>query len=420
MTEFSFDNYLRSRTEPTSMTTRLPHLHSSLTEPLDLTPKVSRPAKIEPYDRCWCGSEKKFKFCHHRREHKKPFNIHQVYDLHDKELQRRYCSHADATGQPCDGKIVKAHTIQKSGGLEAIARDGHVYFLSTPRRLNPERKPGELVPRLVGIGQASVFPGFCAKHDRELFLPIEGKHCTIGPAEALLFSYRTSCLEAHYKQALLAVSDCFFRFDEGAPVKNQEKSQNLAHNVRRFVRRAEADTHSQKKAYQARLEAQDFVGFAYSWTRFDGLLPVACSGAFLPDNDLMGTPLQRIPYGKKVFEAVTLNITSFAGQSIIVFGWIGANEGPAARFVQSFDALDDRIKAAAATRLALEYLENSYISPNWWEALSEPDKRSLISHDGTNGVGQRPSAITHALGRPIASVTAFVIAMGGQAARAIY
>jgi len=400
------------------MTSLPPQLHSSLTEPLDLAPSVSRPEKIGRNDRCWCGSEKKFKHCHYGREQMKPFNMQEVYNLHDKEMQRRYCSHANATGQPCGGKIVKAHTIQKNGGLVAIARDGHVYFQSSTRP-NLERKAGELVPRLVGIGTASAFPGFCAKHDRELFKPIEGKDCTIGPAEALLFSYRSICLESYYKQALLAVSDCFFRFDEGAPVKNQVKVQNLAHNIRRGALWAVVTTLSQKRDFQERLETQDFVGFSYSWTRFDDLLPIVCSGAFLPDNDLTGKLLQRIPYGKQTFESVTLNITSFARQSIIVFGWIGESDGPAARFVRSFDGLDDQIKAAVAIRLALEYLANSYISPDWWETLTEPFKLSLISENSAQGRGQRPQSISLALGQPIASVTASVIAKGGQAVATI-
>lgn len=52
-----------------------------------------------------------------------PFNHHQAVALYMKELQRRYCSHANASGQPCGGQIVKARTLQKSGGLEAIARE---------------------------------------------------------------------------------------------------------------------------------------------------------------------------------------------------------------------------------------------------------------------------------------------------------
>ncbi len=67
----------------------------------------------------------------------------------------------------------------------------------------------------------------------------------------------------------------------------------------------------------------------------------------------------------------------------------------------------------------VEYLENSYISPDWWEAIPEPYRRGLISHDAARGVYQRPPAISRALGRPIAYVTASVIAKGAQAAAAI-
>ncbi|WP_272799457.1 hypothetical protein [Sphingobium sp. AntQ-1] len=347
-----------------------------------------------------------------------PFNIHQAAAHYIKELQRRYCSHANAAGQPCGGQIVRAHTVQKSGGLEAIARDSRVYSLTTTM---PEmvKNRGRLVPRLVGIGQASVFPGFCAEHDRDLFLPIEGKDCAIGEAEALLFSYRAVCFEAYSKRAQLAASDILFRLDEGSPVEDHELAQNMARNVQHSARRSAAATHARKEAYEARLAAQDFTGYSYSWTRFDGLLPVACCGTFLPDNDLTGTLLQRIAHGTQAFEHVTLNITSFAGQSVIVFGWTGDEDGPAARFVQSFDALDDQLKAAAATRLALEYLENSYISPVWWEALAESDRRGLISHDAARSVYQRRPAITRALGQPIATVTASVVARGGRAAGTI-
>ena len=343
------------------------------------------------------------------------FNHHQAAALYMKELQRRYCSHANALGQPCGGQIVKAHTVQKSGGLEAIARDSHVYSLITTMP-DLEKNGGKLVPRLVGIGQASVFPGFCAEHDRDLFLPIEGKNCTIGPAEALLFTYRAAYFEAYFKRAQLAASDVFFRLDEGSPIEEHEMVQNMARNFQHSARSSEARTRARKEAYDARLAAQDFTGFAYSWTRFDKLLPIACCGAFLPDNDLDGTPLQRLAHGSDPFEQVTLNVTSFAGQSVIIFGWTGADTGPAARFVQSFDALDDDLKAAAATRLALEYLENSYITPDWWEALSGADKRGLIRHDAVRNVYQRPPAVSLGLRLPIASLSATVIAKSSRAA----
>jgi len=395
------------------MTGSTPHV--SLTQTINRLPAVSRPKKMGRNDLCWCGSDKKFKLCHDGREHRPPFNHHQAAALYMKELQRSYCSYANASGALCGGKIVKAHTVQKSGGLDAIARDSHVYSLITTMS-ELEKNGGRLVPRLVGIGQASIFPGFCADHDRDLFLPIEGKDCTIRPEEALLFTYRAASFEAYFKRGQLAASDVFFRLDEGLPVEEHEAVQNGARNFQHNAKISEAGTRARKDAYDARVAAQDFAGFAYSWTRFDSLLPVACCGAFLPDNDLEGTLLQRIGHGRGPFEQVTLNVTSFANQSVVVFGWTGADTGPAARFVRSFDVLDDELKASAATRLALDYLENSYISPDWWETLSDADKRGLIRHHAARNAYQRPPAASLALRQPIATVRANVIAKGGLAA----
>lgn len=64
----------RTTTKATAMTGRTPLLHSSLTQPLNRLPTVFRPKTIGRNDRCWCGSEKKFKLCHDGRERMKPFN----------------------------------------------------------------------------------------------------------------------------------------------------------------------------------------------------------------------------------------------------------------------------------------------------------------------------------------------------------
>ena len=42
------------------------------------------------------------------------------------ELRDGYCSHPDPVSDPCSSTITKAHTIQKKGGLAAIAEAGHV------------------------------------------------------------------------------------------------------------------------------------------------------------------------------------------------------------------------------------------------------------------------------------------------------
>ena len=88
------------------MTGSTPLLHSSLTQPLNRPPTVYRPKTIGRNDRCWCGSKKKLEVCHYGREHMAPFNIRQAAAHYIKELQHRYCSHANVAGQVCGGPMI--------------------------------------------------------------------------------------------------------------------------------------------------------------------------------------------------------------------------------------------------------------------------------------------------------------------------
>lgn len=376
-----------------------PPPHPSLHQPLRTPARVTRPAVIDRKAPCWCGSGKKFKNCHLDRERRPPFNLFEFSDAVRKELGRRYCSYADEAGAACGGKIIDAHTVQKEGGLRAIARSGKVYTLLATLD-GMIKTNGRLEPRIIGIGDASVFPGFCANHDNDLFRPIEGKTCVIGFREALLFAYRAACFEAFMKRAQCATAELFTRLDEGRPVEEQEGIQNAARASTHNVAAALEGTHSRKAGYDRRVKTDDTEGFHYSWVRFDTLLPVVSCGTFLPDFDLAGAPLQRIGHGEAAYEQVALNVTAYESRSVIVLGWTGAPGGPASRFAASFQALDDRAKAACAARLPLEYLENSYLSPEWWESLSEAEQRTLVRHSPET-FGQRRGRDMMMLSRPL-------------------
>jgi hypothetical protein len=75
---------------------------------------------------CWCRSGLKYKKCHLDRERQAPVNILDVENRLITELRRGYCSHPDPASDPCSPTITKAHTIQKKGGISAIAEAGHV------------------------------------------------------------------------------------------------------------------------------------------------------------------------------------------------------------------------------------------------------------------------------------------------------
>jgi hypothetical protein len=374
---------------------------------------LRKPAEIGRNDPCWCRSGKKYKICHLNRASLPELNPHQVADAVRKEFRRSCCSYADDVGNPCAGSIINSHTVQKEGGLRAIARSGKVYSL-IPVYGRLAANDGKLEPNLVGISDASVFAGFCAKHDNDLFRPIEGSDCTIGPREALLFAYRAACYEAFMKRAQLSIAPLYARLDEGKPVDEQEYVQTIAHAFATNSVKGEQATRSRKAAYDQRIRTNDVSDFHYSWVRFDGLLPIACCGAFLPDNDLAGNRLQRIGHGYDDYDQVTISITSYNGRSVLVLGWTSATDGPAAKFAKSFMALHDADKASCAVRLPLEYLENSFLEPDWWESLDAIEKEDIVRRSLGN-YGNRPAAVTRALSRPAPRLTAIsVVERGGS------
>ncbi|MCK4604744.1 MAG: SEC-C domain-containing protein [Deltaproteobacteria bacterium] len=76
---------------------------------------------------CWCGSGKKYKKCHLNREHGPRPTFEEGKKLIKKAFDKNYCLHPNAKKGECKGDIVKAHTIQRTGGLTRIAKDNHVY-----------------------------------------------------------------------------------------------------------------------------------------------------------------------------------------------------------------------------------------------------------------------------------------------------
>ena len=122
------------------------------------------------------------------------------------ELGDGYCSYPDTADDPCSLIIAKAHSIQKKGGLAAIAEAGHVLTVK-PEMKNMVENQGNISPRKIGVNKASVFPGFCGKHDYSIFKGIEGDSLQLTKDSAFLFSYRAIAYERFAQEAeLLAMS----------------------------------------------------------------------------------------------------------------------------------------------------------------------------------------------------------------------
>jgi len=317
---------------------------------------------------CWCRSGLKYKKCHLDREQQTPINIFEVETRLIAQLREGYCSYPNPAGDPCGPTIAKAHTIQKKGGIAAIAEAGHVLTVK-PTMKDMIESEGNPSPRKIGVNNASVFPGFCGKHDTTLFKPIEGKTLPLNRDAAFLFSYRAIAYERFAKEAQFKAIAAQRQMDRGHSFFHQSMIQRHLNVFAAGVEIGRRDMDRWKMQFDERLLSGARDDFHFLAVRFDSALPIVASGAFHPEFDVQGNPLQKLGRNGADLDHITLNVTAFEGQTVMVLGWIGNHKGPAKAFADSFARVADDRKADVLVRLLFIQTDNLFLRPSWWEGL---------------------------------------------------
>lgn len=363
-------------------------IHPSITAP-KITKDYMPLVPIEKMGRnelCWCRSGKKHKKCHLIREGQEKSNVFEHEQKMWAELREGYCSHpAPSPDNPCSATIAKAHTIQKNGGLAAISEDGHVLTVK-PVMKEMIKTEGNPQPRRVGVGNASVFPGFCSNHDSALFKAVEGKSLALTRETAFLFSYRAIAYERFSKEAQHRFTLYLREADSGMPFWKQAALQKLLYDMITGLELGVRDVKLWKKQFDDRLLTGTLDDFHFVAIRFDRILPIVACGAFHPEFDLKGTRLQQLGQDKFELDHVTLTVTTFAESTVVVFGWIGPQSGPSRSLAESFLAVDDSRKADALVRLLFIHTDNLFLRPSWWATLPASSQKILnnMTRSGTH------------------------------------
>lgn len=331
--------------------------------------------KIGRNDTCWCGSGKKYKKCHLGRESEPEPTKQEVITKFRKPLSKEYCLHPSASTASCKGDIVKAHTIQRNGGLSKIAENGHVLNLTVDFK-TPPANPTLLVPKPTGVRLASTFTGFCNLHDTKTFEPIEKFPFQATEEHTFLLGYRALCRELFGKRAQHELLPFKKSLDRGRPITEQV---SLQHYLKRYGAGVEAglrDAEYHKAIYDKVLLSGDYSDAQYYVVFFSNTPDIMCSAAKFPTHDFNGNLLQDLGQLSKTLDQITFSIIATDTGGAAVFNWVGHSD-PCERLVRSLDSLSDDDIPHAIVRFAFEYFENVYFSPTWWEGLEGEAKKKL-------------------------------------------
>lgn len=103
----------------------------------------------------------------------------------------------------CNAKdVIKSHALQNNGVISRLAVDNHVlmpYVQSSATYLEKNKLFRKKLKR-VGKNEATIFYGFCKKHDDQIFAPIEKEQWAINEDNEFLFAYRTLCSHLRNKE----------------------------------------------------------------------------------------------------------------------------------------------------------------------------------------------------------------------------
>jgi len=292
--------------------------------------------------------------------------------------QKLECQFVDTYGVRCTRNAINSHSLQRNGALKCIAENGHVYGLDT---YTTKLKTGAKYKKL-GLKKASISPGFCPKHDQELFRQVESGTEKLNKPDMLLLGYRSICHELFKKERVESIYSHpdFIKATLDIGGDAIDYVSTYLHGT--IVGKADLVRH--KRAYERMLHSGrhgNALGFSLY---YETPLPFAYSGGFAPEFTSDGRKVLPNPADKR-WGAVATFCGNIKGHNL--FGCIGIDDVQSHNFDDFFassDKIPDSFGASYALHIGLEYIENCYFKIPWLNDLP-PNISSLIINRSISG-----------------------------------
>lgn len=306
-------------------------------------------------------------------------DIRQVIEKHEKAKRSGRCLFVDHAGNRCTGKSINSHTLQKSDAIKFIVEAGHVLNLGVDRGYG--KTPPALGFKRMGQSKASVFPGFCAKHDSDTFREIESGLPISTKRQAALLGYRVTCLEYFKKETNIALFS-------NPEVRKVAKVNGTLSEIDAFLTGTKlgfSDLRRSKAEYENSLHNNSFGKFFAVVIEFSSALPFCFASPFAPEFTFDGQLL--LPPQDATWSAVSVFAGRLGGCDILMVCGFESIDHDIVAFINSIAKIPSENYGGVALNLALEYSENTFFRESWINGLDEPTKSDMIAQfmSGTPG-----------------------------------
>ena len=326
-------------------------------------------------DKCWCGSNLKFKRCHKDREREQPISKGEVIQYEQNISKREACYAPQELKLECTN-IIKAHTVSKSSGLSDIA-DNTNHVLGLKQNLvSFQKSKGKLRFERIGINKASTFRGFCAKHDKQLFSCFEDISFIGTQGQCTALTYRSVAKEIYAKENALEIAGFIKKMNKGKSLIFQINIQEHNFFYQLGLEAAINELYIIKNDVDSELLSRGNSSYNFLVIESSSPIPVVVSSVINPTKDFNGKSIQDLSDLSVKPEYLVFNAFSSAGKGFVVFSWLKKAK-IIDRFIQSLLSIDNSEMYSYLVNLFFSSAENSFISPSWWEDLSDIQRSKI-------------------------------------------
>lgn len=277
----------------------------------------------------------------------------------------------------CSGKIIRAHTISKCHGLRRIAKGGEVYQV----KADPFAERYDELMRMSrkGVSAVSTFRGFCARHDAEIFDPIENHEFAMTKEQTFLLMFRTVAKELFLKQiqqeAIAQVME--LEAAKAGVSVDQVRPTSFGQIYEYGVGLGVDELHADKKRMDRMLVARDFSEIECCVVRCGRTPSLVCSGYYSPFFDFAGNRLQKDFQILRKLNGLYCNIIAKNRGGWIILAYFKDEADGPEQLIRSL--LSTGQPDAAAAWLAMVHFENSAYEIDWWDALPDEVGKQILT-----------------------------------------
>jgi hypothetical protein len=300
-----------------------------------------------------------------------------------KDFNRRFSAKVClSASKDCNGPIVSAHTLSVGTMLRPISKHGKVYALRADLYAKTEDGPAKIALR--GINETSVFNGFCAKHDKQLFAPIEDFRFTCSREQLFLYAYRAITKESYLKRKQ---AESMLSLETFREIHNLPKETDVQFSPEALLYQAASLRGAEEiERLKARLDqlylTKDFSRLCTTIIPFGSVPGLVCNFVYAPDFDFKGNCLQDFTSFEQDLSALFVTVLPVNTGGFAIFSYLDTANSAPRKLIESLVSESD-ITSSLVWLIACQ-TENFALSPSWYEGLSQEQQQMFVSANLSN------------------------------------